>query len=148
MLKMTYLKYWLLITIVSGYYFMDTLLPGVIPYDMPRHLEIISRVIMIAFCVFSAGLCISYMADDMWKCTDSIQSFGNRRLWWIWNNVYLVPFLYGVYKWENFGVIIVSFVLYLGISAVRKNHNKHVKTYRQHEVLRKARQEQAEEVKL
>lgn len=148
MIKLGFLKYWLISTITLVYAFIGAYFPEVIPWNTPKHLVIIQNVIISIVGIFYGLIIMSCWSEDMMKREDSFKLFGNRNIWRIWQWVYLPMMIYSIYKWDHLGIMTASIIFYFGLKCMITNQNKHYEDYKLEVVKRAARQEQAEKVTL
>lgn len=148
MIKLNFLKYWFISFVALSYGFVYAYFPEVIPWDTPKHLYIIQNVIISIASVFLVLMILSRLSEDMMARQDSFKLFGERKIWRIWQWVYLPMMIFSIYKWENFGIMFASIIFYFGIKCMITNQNTHYAAYKQELIVRKARQETAEKVTL
>lgn len=148
MIKLKFFKWWLITfaTLVHG--FIGAYFPEVLPWSTPTHLYIIQNVVLTITSIFLGCMMLSALSEDMMERQESFKLFGERYVWRIWQWVALPLFIYGVYRWEHFGIMIASGIFYFGMKCLITNQNKHVEAYKKEMIVRQARQETAEKVTL
>ncbi|EHX8550698.1 hypothetical protein SEPL_488 [Salmonella phage SE_PL] len=134
--------YFCLLYLFVGYY------TNIITWETPSHLRILMSIILSLGTCFFAAMVLSCMAEDMMAAKESFSIFGKKKLFRIWQYLAAPIFIWEIYKWEHFGIIIPSLLMYMGMKALITNHNNHVEAFNEEELKRKARQEQAEQVTL
>lgn len=134
--------YFCLAYLFVGYY------TNIITWETPSHLRFLMNIILALGSCFFGAMILSYMEEDMMAAKDSFNIFGKKKLFRIWQYLAAPILIWGIYKWEYFGIVIPSFLMYMGMKALITNHNKHVEVFNEEELKRRARQEQAEKVTL
>ena len=148
MIKLGFLKYWLISTVALVYSFIAAYFPELITWETPKHITVIMNIILSITGVFYALMIMSCWSEDMMSRTDSFKVFGERKIWRIWQWVYLPMMIWSIYMWSHFGILVACILFYFGLKVMITNQNKHYDSYKLDCIKRAARQEQAEKVTL
>lgn len=148
MIKLSFFKWWLISFGTLCYGFVLAYFPEVLPWTTPKHIYIIQNIVITISSIFLGCMILSALSEDMMGRQDSFKMFGERHIWRIWQWFAFPLFIYGVYRWEHYGIIIASGIFYFGMKCLITNQNKHHAAYKQELIVRKARQETAEKVTL
>lgn len=150
MMKLSVLKYYLLYFFCFSYLYVMQFsdLKKYMTWETQEHLIIIMRIVLVLYTIISVIHIIAYFAENLTAQKESIELFGKNKLSSFWYNLILPFVAYSVYKYESLTMIFISVVFYFGMKVIVLNHNKHATKAKNDEILRKARQEQAEKVTL
>lgn len=147
MITSKFFKYYVAFYFCLAYSFVGYY-TNLITWETPSHLRIIMSAVLVLGSCFFGAMVLSCMAEDMMGRADSFNFFGPKKLFRIWQYLAVPIATWGIYKWDHYGIIIASILMYMGMKALITNHNNHVEKFNEEELKRKARQEHAEKVTL